>query len=118
MRALLTHIERAKEQPHHVRRSLALGIAFATSSLIGLVWFASMILTDSFAIHGSSFAESTGSGVVIAADSTERPSGLVGAASAALGVSKTPAHIEIVGTATSSTLSDRERESEQTVIPF
>jgi len=118
MKTLFAHINEIKQRPYDVRRNIALATAFGLTGFIALLWFVGVVATGTFAIQGSSFADSTKQGSTLVASPSASGSSLLGAASAAFGLSRTPAHIEIVSSATSSTLSERGRQSEQTVIPF
>lgn len=113
MISLASHIERVKGKPHHIRRQVAFAVAAVGATLIALVWATISIATNSFAIQGSNFAESTGQVPAVATGSNAN-AGLAGAAGAAAGQSEA-AGIEIIDTGTSSTLKPA---SEPTVIPF
>lgn len=119
MRAFLAHVDRIKEKPHHVRRQFALLSAFGITAFVAVLWLVIVLSTGTFAIQGSSFAESTRRSASLAATPEPGGSSLIGAAAGAFGFDTRPAHIEIVRTATSSTLSGKsEPQAEQTVIPF
>ena len=118
MKTLWHHVERARNQPHHVRRHLTFSIAFGASAIIGMGWFGYRIATDTFALSSTTFADAGRNTGVLSVSSREKQSGLLGAAGAAIGLTKDPARIEIVRTATSSTLSERKEREEQTIIPF
>lgn len=123
MKSLFEHIEYLKQKPHDTRRQIAFATAFGASALVALVWFVGVVSTGTFAIQGSSFAESTGQQPSLATGPQSSHTDLLGAASAADAASNSanaPAHIEIISTATSSTLSGKSGgpQAEQTVIPF
>lgn len=119
MRTLSHHVDRLRAKPHATRRQIALASAFGISAFIALLWFVGVVATGTFNIQGTSFAESTGQEPSLAANAPPKNSNIIGAASAALGFEQgDSARIEIVSSATSSTLSQKDRQSEQTVIPF
>lgn len=117
MKTIFEHIEYAKGQPHHIREKLAFGIAAGTSGLIALVWLVGSFSSNSFAIQGSTFADSTGQGsaaVATSGNTNSSDSGLAGAAAALPGAGA-PARIEVIDTSAPTTTRDT---SEQTTIPF
>lgn len=124
MKTFFEHVEHLRGKPHATRRQIALGGALGGAALIGVVWLAGTIYSGTFYIQGSSFAESTEQGTTLAATDTAAPdnSNLLGAASAAASAASaggSAPQIEIVSTATSSTLSKTSQpKAEQTVIPF
>lgn len=115
MQRIIRHIERVKEQPHHVRKQVAFGAAGALTGLIALVWVGASLSMGAFAIDGSDFAKSTGQGD--ATGITTVPAGnpnLAGAA-AALEEDGDAARIEIIPAATTTSAKP---VVEQTTIPF
>ncbi len=116
MKNIFEHIENARSKPHHIRKQLAFGIAGGVSGLIALIWIVGSFATNSFAIQGSNFADSTGQGsAAVVKDSTNTASsGFAGVASAVPGASE-PARIEVIDTSAPTTTQDT---SEQTTIPF
>jgi hypothetical protein len=114
MRTIFEHIENAKSKPHHIRKRIAFASAAGVSALIAFVWFAGSLATGSFAIRGSSFADTGAPGSVETAPSGNVSDNLAGAA-AALQDKNAPAHIEIVDTSASTRPA---KKAEQTTIPF
>jgi hypothetical protein len=53
MQALLTHIARAKQQPHHVRRKIAFAAASLGTAFIALMWGTISITSGAFALSDS-----------------------------------------------------------------
>ncbi len=113
MRTLADHIERIKGKPHHVRRRAAFGAAALGTALVAFAWLAASFSTGAFALHATSFAESTGQeGARAPAGAAEN---LAGAAAALPSDARAPARIEIIDAATSS---GPAASAPQTVIPF
>lgn len=113
MQRIIRHIDKVKEQPHHIRKQVAFGAAGALTGLVALVWVGVSLSTDAFAIDGSDFARSTGQSSEI----TTVPGGntnLAGAAAALEEDEDTP-RIEIVPVGTTS---PAKAPVEQTTIPF
>ncbi|MCX6787002.1 MAG: hypothetical protein NTY93_00520 [Candidatus Kaiserbacteria bacterium] len=114
MKTLFEHIENAKKKPHHIRKRIAFIGAAGVSAFIAFVWFAGSVATGAFAVQGTSFADAGVQGNIETAGSENDSQNLAGAA-AALQDTNTPAHIEIVNTASSAHSS---KKAEQTTIPF
>jgi len=114
MKSLSAHIAHAKQQPHHIRKNIAFVTAGVGTVLIALVWFTGSLVSGTFSIRESNFAESVGQGQTVEHTSVQTPTGIAGAA-AALPTDETPAHIQIVDTASSTS---PVRQVEQTTIPF
>lgn len=113
MKNIFDHIEHVQGKPHHVRRRVAFLAAGGATGLIALVWLAGSLSSGAFAITGSSFAESTGQAPAGAVTASPNLAGAAAALpSAAAG---TPARIEIVDAASSTS---GQKKAEQTVIPF
>jgi hypothetical protein len=112
MKTIFDHVEHLKGKPHHIRKQVAFGVAALASALIALIWLVGNYTTGTFAISGSSFAESTGQIVSVPKVDVEGNQ-LAGAAAAVQG-SDAPAHIEIVDTAPVAPL----KRVEQTTLPF
>lgn len=113
MKTIFQHIEYVKGKPHHVRKQVAFATAAGVTAVVALVWFFSTLSAGTFAIQGSTFADST-SEASTTTNSVQSNSGIAGAA-AAVQDENAPAHIEIVDTSTSTTPA---KQQEQTVIPF
>lgn len=115
MKTIFEHIERVKEQPHHIRKRVAFGAAAAGTAIIAFTWLAVSIGTGAFALKDTSFAQNAEneSGSAVSSDNDEQFAG-VGAASV-LKEASAPARIEIID-ATSSAMSGK--KAEQTIIPF
>ncbi len=114
MKTIFEHIEYAKKKPHHIRKRIAFTAAAGASALIALVWFVGSLSLGSFAIQGSTFAEST-TGQPSTAPATGGETQNIAGAAAALPNANTPAHIEIIDTAASTSAKNT---AEQTTIPF
>ncbi len=115
MKTLFDHIDHIKSRPHHVRRRIAFATAAAGASFVALIWFFGVVATGTFALKGTSFADSTGaesSGTAVVAPSDSN-NGLAGAAAAVPNTSAPG--IEIVD-APSATPAPA--QSAPTVIPF
>ncbi len=115
MKTVFAHIEHIKGKPHHVRRQIAFTAAAGGAGLIGLVWLVGSLSFGSFAIQGSSFADSAGQSPVITTDGVSGNQNLAGA-SAASQDKDAPAHIEIVDT--TATAKSSGKQTERTTIPF
>ncbi|MGD0328776.1 MAG: hypothetical protein ABSB00_03700 [Minisyncoccia bacterium] len=113
MKTIFEHIKNAKEKPHHIRKRIAFAATTGITALIALVWLVGSFSSGAFAIRGSTFAESTESSPVIT--TTENQNQNIAGAAAALPSANTPAHIEIITTAASTSESNK---AEQTTIPF
>ena len=111
MKSLNDYIEYVKGQPHHVRRSVAFGSAGGIAGLVGIVWLSGSLLTGSFHIQGTSFADAGNAGAQVAAPSD---SGVAGAA-ASFASAEQKARIEIVDTSSSTAAA---QTPEPTIIPF
>ncbi|MFZ3043892.1 MAG: hypothetical protein WA058_02160 [Minisyncoccia bacterium] len=116
MKTIFDHIEHVKGKPHHIRKRVAFAAAACGTALIGLVWLTTSLSTGAFAIRDTSFADSTGQGVVVTTSSDTSASQLAGAGAASIfGTdASVPAHIEIVDVASSTP----KKQAEQTTIPF
>jgi hypothetical protein len=114
MKTVFEHIEYVKGKPHHVREKIAFAAATGCTVLIAFVWLAGSLWTGAFALKSSSFAESAGQSPPPATTYDSEKSGLAGAAAALSADLNTPAHIEIVDTASSTP----EKKAEPTIIPF
>jgi len=113
MKTIFEHIEHVKEKPHHIRKRIAFTATAVSAAIIAFVWLVGNISTGAFAIQGSTFADSAGQGT-ITTGTGETDQNIAGAA-AALQDNNAPAHIEIVDTSSSTR---REKQAEQTIIPF
>lgn len=110
MTALIDHIERVRQQPHHVKKQVAMVSAIAGTALIALVWFVGNVAFGTFALNTNPSANAP------AVVTESQNDSLAGAASALPpGVTPTvPAHIEIVdGPSATGT-----KRADQTTIPF
>lgn len=118
MKTVFDHIENVKGKPHHVRKRIAFTAAASGAAFIGLAWLVGSVSFGTFAIQGTSFAESTGQGGALATEGGNGSSNLAGAAAALPPTSASanaPAHIEIIDAASSTA---GQAKAEQTVIPF
>ena len=115
MKTISQHIEHIKSKPHHIRKRVAFGTAFAGTAVIALVWLVSSVGTGAFALKNTSFADSTGQGNNPVTEGSSNTSAVAGA-SAGLETNKDmPTRIEIIDTASSTRQS---KKAEQTTIPF
>jgi hypothetical protein len=94
MKSLSHHINRVKSQPHHVRKRVAFGTAFAVAAFVGAAWAGTSLATGAFALHDTSSFGNPGPQPALAT----APSGATGlaAADSAFAPAAQPAHIEIV----------------------
>ena len=116
MKTVAQHIEHIKNKPHHVRKRVAFGAAFAGTAVIALVWLVSSVGTGAFALKDTSFAQSTGQENSLATEGDSTVGVIAGAAAApALESVDAPARIEIIDTASSTR---QTKKAEQTTIPF
>ena len=115
MKTIFEHIEYAKSKPHHIRKQIVFTSAAGISILIALVWLIASFSTNSFAIKGSTFADSTGQSTVETVSDSENEMQNIAGAAAALPDKNAPAHIEIIDTTTSV---PEKNKAEQTTIPF
>lgn len=115
MKTIFEHIERVKGQPHHIRKRVAFGAAFAGTAVIALAWLSVSIGTGAFALKDTSFAQNADNeaGSAVSVSNDEQFAG-VGAASVLKEASE-PARIEIID---ASPLKPSGNKAEQTVIPF
>ncbi len=113
MKTFFEHNERIPGKPPHIRKRVAFTLAATGAAGIALIWFVSTISMGGFAIQGSTFADSTGQGSVVA-DTKDVGQNIAGAAAVLQG-DNAPAHIEIIDTS-SSTHSGK--QAEKTIIPF
>ncbi|MDO8623881.1 MAG: hypothetical protein Q7R54_00820 [bacterium] len=113
---VMTHIERIREKPEHIRKQVALGIAVILTAIIALVWLGASLATGTFALRGSSFAENTSEATPVATKSGGFMS-LLGAAGAALTGSQGSPHIEVVGESKGESKVEATK-NEPTVLPF
>lgn len=109
MKAVFDHIERVKGKPHHVRRKVAFGTAFGVTASIALLWFGFTLSAGTFALQGTTFAESTGAAP---AKPTPGDSSLLAGAAAAFPKKEEP-RIEIVDVT-----KPAPSEPEATILPF
>ena len=108
------HIERAKAQPHHVKKRITFGVAGAAAGLVAVAWLGVSLSTGAFAIHPSNFAAATEGATSPDATAGMSASQLAGVAAAAQGSqASAPAHIEIVDASTTPATT-----TQPTVIPF
>lgn len=110
MKTIFEHIEQVKQQPHHVRKQVALATAASCTALVALVWLVGSVSSGVFSIRDGATSATSASSEV-----TDNQ-GLAGAgAAAAFQQSEvTPAHIEIIDAPTQAS----GKKAEQTTIPF
>ncbi len=115
MKSISEHIKHIHAKPHHIRKRVAFGIAGGCAGIIGLVWLVGSVSMGAFALKPTSFAQSTeGAPVTVVSADDTGTDGVAGAAAApAVQDANTPAHIDIVDVAPTST-----PQAEQTTIPF
>lgn len=114
MKNIFEHIEYVKSKPHHIRKSVAFGIAIAATVIIAIAWLAINLATGSFAIQGSSFADSVEQNSVDVVGGAGGNKNVAGTAAAVPGKSA-PALIEIINADSSA---QKPVRIEQTTIPF
>jgi hypothetical protein len=113
MQRIIRHVEKVREQPHHIRKQVAFGAAGAITGLIALVWVGISLSMGAFAIEGSDFAKSTGQSTDGLTTSAPGNTNLAGAAAAL--ESEEASEIEVVPTSTPTTTKPT---VEPTTIPF
>lgn len=114
MKTVFEHIDYIKAKPHHIRKKVAFTLAASGTAFITVVWLSASVMTGSFAIQGSSFAQSTEEVEVVPTTSARTTEGLAGAAAAFSGrADSEPAGIEIVDTTPAPT-----KKPEPTILPF
>ncbi len=113
MKTIFQHIDTVREKPHHVRKQIAFGLAGGITTIIALVWLTASAATGTFAIKTPTFPGAEAQPAVITTTPEGNPN-LAGAAAAT--DKKSPIHIEIVNTATTTPVDPR--GAEQTVLPF
>ncbi len=116
MQALFKKLDSVKAKPHHVRKSIAYGMAGGIALFIGLLWLGVSLATNAYALKDGNFAAAAGiapaeSGGTTAPQSTQ----LAGAAAALYSGSSQSAHIEIVNAPNPAATSSA---ATSTVIPF
>jgi hypothetical protein len=115
------HIEIVRQQPHHIRKQIALTSAGVITAIIAIAWLTGSLATGTFALKGTSFADATNGTLPKTASAPAGFGSLIGAASAAIyGEPEGPSHIEIVDTGNSSTFDANKTAptAEPTTIPF
>ena len=127
MATLQHHIERLREQPHHVRHGIAYGVSGGITALVVVVW-ATVLMTSGaleikpavVASSGSEAGNNPDTEVKKAlADSKSAFSNLMGAAGAAVGATSTDAALTIITARASSTMDSKiDNSTSKTVIPF
>ena len=120
MASITHHIDRLKEKPSHVRERVALGVSGGVTTIVALGWLMAMSSSGTLSLATKSVAEGVRPPAEVATSINESSSSfksMLGAASAALGASSSPATITVVETHTSSTL-DGSASTNATVIPF
>ena len=113
MKTIFEHIEHIKGKPHHIRKRVAFAAAAVGAACVALVWFVGSISMNSFAIQGSTFADSAKQGTITTGAGNAGQN--VAGAAAALESESAPAHIEIIDTSSST---HPEKTSERSIIPF
>lgn len=128
MRNFAEHLDRIREQPHHVRHQIALSTAGAFAGLVGVVWLGASLATGAFALEGTSFAEATGAQVETSSpnDAASGSENVAGAAAALetpeekqapASTRDEPAHVNIVPS-TDPEPKKQVPKSNSTIIPF
>lgn len=114
MKRIIHHVNRVKEQPHHIRKQVAFTVAGSVTGLVALVWLSASLATNSFAIQGTQFADAVGEQPV----ETVGPNGsqLAGAAAALESEDSTP-RIQIVNVTPAATPAATSTD-DRTIIPF
>ncbi|MFH1178205.1 MAG: hypothetical protein V1711_00555 [bacterium] len=114
MKTIFEHIEYTKGKPHHIRKKITFMVAVIGTAIIATIWFFGTLSSGTFALQGNTFAESIGEESKTETGVGSDPKGVAGAAAAFL-QEQAPAHIEIIDL---STPTNKEKQSEQTILPF
>jgi hypothetical protein len=117
MKFILDRIASAKGRPHHEKQRIVFSAAGIGAGFIAFIWLGTSLATGAFAIKDTSFADAAGGLQVAPSDGAQTQGQLAGAAAAT--APKAPSAspgIQIIDTATSSTLAGKKAEA--TVIPF
>lgn len=104
-----------KARPHHEKKRVVYGIATLCTALVAVIWLGTSLATNSFAV---TLPTPAANGIEAAPQGANRGAQYAGAAAALAPSSagRQASGIEIISTATSSTLS--RGKSGQTIIPF
>lgn len=114
MKKISEHIKSVHEKPHHIRKRIAVAVAAGGAGFVGVIWLSVNLWLGTFAIHGSSFAESTKQEPVIVVNPNDAYQNLAGVGAAAP-KNDGPAHIEIIDATPSESA---QKKAQQTVLPF
>lgn len=114
MKNVFDHIEHIKGKPHHIRKSVAFGIAATITAIIAIAWLTINLASGNFAIQGSSFADSVGQNSVEVVSGNGGNANVAGVA-ASVSDTSGPARIEIID---ANSAVKKSVPIEQTTIPF
>lgn len=119
MKTAAQHIEYIRSKPHHVRKRIVFVASSVITGFIAFIWIVTGLVTDSFAVKQSSFADATGgsdTGVaVVQVNANRQGLAAVGAAVIPQSTNSAPAQIEVVNSVPVVSPID---QSNKTVIPF
>ncbi|PIV87304.1 hypothetical protein COZ83_01715 [Candidatus Kaiserbacteria bacterium CG_4_8_14_3_um_filter_50_23] len=120
MKTIFEHIEQVQRKPRHIRKRIAFATAATGTAIIALLWLVGNLSIGTFAIRGSTFAESTRQWGIAATGNNNDSQNLAGAAAAlpagkqGLEDANAPAHIKIIDAISSTS----QKQAEQTILPF
>ena len=119
---IVEHIERLREKPHHVRHTIAFGVAFGFTGLVAVGWMAALATSGTLALAPRESVAEEDTATKALTESASAFSNLMGAAGAAFSATSTEAALTIIQTKTSSTIETNASSSAsgagKTVIPF
>jgi len=116
MTSVTRHIERVREQPEHIRKQIALGIAAVATVLVACVWLIGSLAMNTFALSDTSFKDSVAKGNTLEVTSGSSR-GLLGAAGSAFAPATSSApHLEVLESGNGNVTVKKPKEP--TIIPF
>ncbi|MDB5195191.1 MAG: hypothetical protein JWO84_375 [Parcubacteria group bacterium] len=109
-----------RDKPLHVRENIAIGVSGGITLLVALGWFAASAASGTFSLSPNATLAATNNPEMQQAVNSSKDgfSQLLGAASASIGASSSPATITVVDTQVHSTLDQQTVPADQTVIHF
>jgi hypothetical protein len=111
--SLAERIQDMRNRPHHEKKRAVYGLAALGAGLVAVAWLGGSLATDSFAI---TLPSQESAGIESAPQGASQAQYAGAAAAFAPGAKEENSGIEILTTATSSSLSGK--KADQTVIPF
>lgn len=118
MKTVSEHIAYVRNQPHHIRKQVAVASAAGGTILIAIVWLVGSLSTGAFSIReDASFASATEKSAAATDSDVSASQSLAGAGAAAAlqDEEKAPARIEIIDSTPAAPV---QKKAEQTTIPF